>query len=169
MAEDKVENKIILPFSLEKEKKTIKETVGQASHRLLCNKDTKQGIVDTQREVDKGYFEECQKCIERKPHSEWKDPWYLIVINKKERLMENVVRRYFFGRQSLPTPEYDQTVWKFYPQSGNLRYVWTIPCKNTCLWMYNNQNEIPEEHKELGKFVVDFMENRLYDVSLKIV
>ncbi|MDD4893607.1 MAG: hypothetical protein PHH73_06360 [Candidatus Rickettsiella isopodorum] len=142
------------------------QTVGAISRQLLLNKDTKQGIVDTQREVDKTYFEECHKCVSRKPHCDWKQPWYLVVIYKKERLLENVVRRYFFGRQSLPTPEYDQTVWRYYPQSGDMQYVWTIPDKNTTLWMYSNPNDIPNEQQHLKNFVIDFIEDRLYSSNL---
>lgn len=141
---------------------SLKETVGAASRRLLLNQDTKQGVVDTQREADKKYFQECQKCVTRKPHSEWKDPWYMVVIHKKERLLENVVRRYFFGRKSLPFPEYDQTVWKYHPVSGDLEFVWCIPDKNTALWMKSHPQDIPEEQKHLAKFVFDFMEDKLY-------
>lgn len=140
----------------------VKETVGAASRRLLLNKDHGQGIVDTQREADKKYFAECLKCAETFPHSQWKDPWYLVVLHKKERLMENVIRRYFFGRQSLPKPDYDQTVWRFYPSSGNLQFLWAIPDKNTTLWIKNNPQEIPEEQNHLKQLVFDFMEDKLY-------
>lgn len=151
--------------SIDSKKNQLK--VGKAAHDLLLKKDLKQGIVDTQREVDKTYFEECQKCINSKPHCEWKEPWFLVVIYKKERLLENVIRRYFFGRQTLPTPDYDQTVWRFYPTSGNLEYCWTIPDKNTCMWIYSNLNNIPSEHEHLAKFVVDFIDSNLYSVFLK--
>ena len=139
-----------------------RETVGAAAHRLLLKKDTKQGIVDTQREVDKTYFEECWKCITREPHKNWKDPWYLTVLYKKERLLENIIRRYFFGRQSLPTPEYDQTVWRYNPVTTDLNYLWTIPDKNTTLWMYSNPKDIPFDQQYLKQFVFDFIDGKLY-------
>lgn len=139
-----------------------KETVGAASKRLQENIDTKQGIVDTQREVDKTYFEECQKCVQRKPHCDWKEPWYLVVVQKKERLMANVVRRYFFGRQSLPTPDYDQTVWEYNPKTGDMKFMWVIPDKNTTLWMVSNPNEVPNEQRHLLNFCLDFINNKLY-------
>lgn len=139
------------------------ETVGAASTRLLSNADRKQGVVDTQREIDKTYFEECQKCVQRKPHSDWKDPWYIVVIQKKERLLENVCRRYFFGRQTLPTPDYDQTVWKYYPHSGDMKFLWVVPDKNTTLWMASNPNEVPTEQKEILNFCLEFINNTLYD------
>ena len=38
-----------------------KETVGAAAHRLLLNPDEKQGIVDTQREVDKTFLGDLER------------------------------------------------------------------------------------------------------------
>lgn len=144
----------------------VKETVGKVSQSLLAKADTKQGIVDTERAVNKDYFDHCKECVERKPHSEWKEPWFLITVNKKERLLENVIRRYFFGRKSLPSPEYDQTVWHYHPSSGNMEFLWCIPDKNTCYQIYNNRSEIPTEENHLAKFVIDFMDNRLYSSTI---
>ena len=146
---------------------SMKETVGAASRRLLLNKDTNQGIVDTEKEINKDYFDQCQQCVEREPHKDWKDPWFLVVISKKERLMENVIRRYFFGRKTLPTPEYDQTVWRYHPSSGNLEFVWCVPDKNTTLWLGHDPNAVDTSHNHLVSDVLDFLNNRLYDKFVK--
>ena len=106
-----------------------KHTVGEEAVKRLLNPDTKQGIIDTQREADKEYFEEIKKCVES--HKAWDEPYYIVTIHKKERLLENVVRRYFLARQSLPTPQWDQTVWRYNPKNGDLRFLWVLPDENS--------------------------------------
>lgn len=144
-----------------------KETVGKISQDLLVKADPKQGIVDTERTINKDYFDQCKECVERKPHSEWTKPWFLIILNKKERLLTNVVRRYFFGRKSLPSPEYDQTVWHYFPSTGDMKFLWTLPDKETCHMIYNNRSEIPTSENKLAKFVIDFFDNRLYSSTIE--
>jgi hypothetical protein len=143
------------------------KTVGEIARDLILKKDTKQGIVDTQREVDKEYFQEIEKCVLAKPHCNWKDPYYIVILHKKERLLENVVRRYFFGRQTLPTPDYDQTVWRYYPSTGNLEFIWCIPDKNTTLWMWDNPESIVDDQKHLLKFVLEFIRGSLYSSMIQ--
>lgn len=163
MDEDK-----ILEFSPEVDQEPNKTSpIGKVAYDLLQKPDYKQGVVDTQREVDKEFFSEIQKCVERKPHSDWKSPWYIIVLNRRERTMINVVRRQFLGRKTIPTPEYDQTVFRFYPSTGNLEFIWCIPDKNTTLWMYDNPGDVPKEHDWLKNFVFDFLNGSLYASMIK--
>jgi len=137
-----------------------KKTVGQEAVARLANPDTKQGIIDTQREADKEYFSELSKCVYA--HNEWTTPFYVVVHLKKEQLLENVMRRYFMARMSLPTPQWDQTVWRYDPKSGDLRFLWVLPDVNTAMWMADNPNDIhPEQHNLLG-FVLDFLDRKLY-------
>lgn len=166
MAEDKIE--LIENFSSEEDVEPTKtDPIGKVVYDLLQKPDYKQGVVDTQREVDKEFFSEVEKCVQRKPHSNWKSPWYVIVLNRRERTMINVVRRQFFGRQSLPTPEFDQTVFRYYPSSGNLEFIWCVPDKNTTLWMHDNPLDIPDEQKWLQNFVFEFINGTLYDSVIK--
>lgn len=137
-------------------------TVGEEAYKRLLNPDCKQGIIETQREIDKKYFEEVEKCIKlNKGKCGFEGDFFIVVINKKERLMENVIRRYFLARQSLPTPAYDQTVWR-YLKEGDLEYIWTVPDHNTCQEMYHNPDSVPEDEKWLYRMVKAFMEGRLY-------
>lgn len=137
-----------------------KKTVGEEAHKRLENPDTKQGIIDTQREMDKEYFGEIDKCIEN--HKHWKEPFYIVVQCKKEQKMENVIRRYFIGRLSMPTPQWDQTLWRYSPSSGDLRFVWVLPDQETAKWMAMNPQTLKEEHRELLCFVLDFLDHKLY-------
>lgn len=139
------------------EKKT---TVGAEAVKRLANPDTKQGIVDTGREINKDYFVEVEKCVNS--HKEWTDPFFVVIHYKKERLMNNVVRRYFFARRSLPTPQWGQDVWKYDPKTSDLTYLWTLPDEQTAMWMYSHPDQVDKEMQQLLVFVHDFLEGRLY-------
>ena len=106
-----------------------KQTLGEAALERLANPDEKQSIVDTQKEIDKEYMSEIEKCIQN--HKDWDFPFYIVVALEKHKQLENVIRRSFIGRRSLPTGTWDQTVWKYYPSTGDLEFIWVTPDKDT--------------------------------------
>lgn len=140
--------------SIKREKK-----VGAYAYDLLSKPDTKQGVVDTQREMDKTYLNELQACVER--YKDWNFPFYVVVVTKKERLMQNVMRRYFFARQTMPTPTYDQTLWKYNPKTGDMEFIWVIPDKHTCATLPFMADELTEEFKWLVDTVKKFNDGTL--------
>lgn len=147
--------------------KMEKPTVGEEAYKRLLNPDDKQGIVDTQREIDKEYFKEIEECVRKvKGKDGYEKEFFVVVIAKKERLMENVIRRYFVARKTLPTPEFDQTVWR-YRTGGDLDFIWCTPDHNTCQEMYNHPERVPPEEKWLHSMVCALMEGRLYHEACK--
>lgn len=138
-----------------------KKTVGAEAVERLQNADPHQGIIDTQREADKEYLTEIHKCVDN--HNDWTKPWFIVVHHKKEQLLENVIRRYFIGRQSLPTPQWDQTVWRYIPSAGDLEFCWALPDENTAKWMADNPNMVPNEQHHLYQFVMKMINQQLYD------
>lgn len=150
------------PISLTDQALHSVKTVGEEAYKRLLNPDSKQEIIETQREIDKDYFKELEECARRgKKLPFGSNDFFIVVVCKKERLMENVIRRYFFPRQTLPTPDYDQTVWR-YKKDGYVEFIWTIPDHNTCQEMYHHSDRYPEEEKELVNMVKLFMQGRLY-------
>ncbi len=143
---------LILPVS-------VRKTVGEEAVERLENPDLGQGIVDTQKEIDKEYFTEVYKCAQKQ--KDWDKPFYVVVHIKIEQLMHNVIRRYFFARQTLPTPQWDQTVWRYYPKTGNCEFVWVLPDVKTAQWMASDPMSIPEEQLQLYGFVQDCLDQTL--------
>jgi len=138
-----------------------KKTVGEEAVKLLNNVDQKQGIVDTQREIDKDYFESLENCVSKAKLDDFPDEFFVVVISKKERVLENVIRRYFVARRTLPTPDYDQTVWRH--KSGKLDYIWTVPDHNTCQEINISNPRIGEE--KLHRMAKLFIQGRLYHAA----
>jgi len=125
------------------------KTVGQHVVEMLgkSNLERHQPLVDTAREMQKNYMPEIEKCINE--YDEKDEPFYVIVINKRERLFINVIREYFLARRTLPTPDYDQTVFKYFPKTGDLKFLWSLPDWQTIDYMVENATQIPKEQKEL--------------------
>ena len=87
--------------------------------------------------------------------------FYVVVLTKKERLLQNVIRNYFLTRTTCPTPDYDQTVYKYHHESGYIEYLWTVPNKETCINMKTYALQVPPEQKELLNFVLSFYDGTL--------
>jgi len=136
-----------------------KKTVGEVSTELLKNPDEKQGIIDTQKEMNKQFLPQVEECI--KNHKDWKDPYYIVVINKRERLLVNVIRQYFLARFTLPTPDYDQTVFKYFPSTGDLKFLWVLPDKNSIEFINENSSTLPLEQSQLIEFCKLFKAEKL--------
>lgn len=106
---------------------------------------------------DKNIFE----CVDRLK-AQFISDFYLVVITKKEKLLENVLRNYFTGRLSCPTPDYDQTVYRFDRKKEVLEFLWVVPSKDTCLSLKNNALEVHPEERQLLQFVLDFADGSLF-------
>jgi hypothetical protein len=144
-------------------------TVGAEALKRLKDPDTKQGIIDTQREIDKEYLNEVEKCLHA--HKDMIEDQgmkgvFVIVLTKKERTMPNVIRRYFFCRKSLPSVQYDQTVWRYnHRKQSELELIWVIPDVETCLNYL--QDECPQDEVTLWKMVRMMFAGRLRESAKK--
>lgn len=136
------------------------DTVGKASRDLMLQVHEQQSPIDYEREMHKEYEKEIRACIEHHANL-FKDDFYVVVLRKRERLMENVIRTYFFGRRSCPTPTHDQTVYKYHYHTGDLDFIWTIPDLETCTIMKHDALLVPKEEQELLGFVLDFASGAL--------
>lgn len=145
-----------------------KKTVGEEA--LLLQK---QGPMDTdaielQREIQKGsnskksYEEEVSEAVARgKADAQIEGDFYIIVLFKKERHLQNVVRQLFFYRQSCPTPEFDQTVYKYHRDQDKLEFLWVVPNNAACQFIPTIIGELPREQQELREMVMAFNSGEL--------
>ena len=104
------------------------------------------------------------ECYER-GRKELGSDFYVVVITKKERLMPNVIRNYFSFRRSCPTPTYDQAVYHCEKGSDGLRFMWVIPARDICYELVNDALTIPDEHRDLLKFVLDYNDGTLLRIA----
>lgn len=127
-----------------------KQTVGAKALELANKTDEKIDAHALQEEMNKTYMEELQKCVDQ---CTWTEPFFVVVLLKKEQLLNNVIRRYYVARRSLPTPQWDQTVWRYYPSTGNLEFVWTLPDEQVAMEMAMLPHEVHPEERELYGYI----------------
>jgi hypothetical protein len=131
----------------------IKPTVGEEARKRLMSSD-KQEVKETSSEMNKTFEESLMECVHsyQKERLENTTPFYVVVLHKKERLMHNVIRRYFYGRESEPTPDYDQVVFTCDPMTQQVTFKWTIPDQETYFDMIINGSKYPASHQQLVTF-----------------
>jgi|SRR5579872_2309450 hypothetical protein len=136
-----------------------KETIGSVSLQLSEKSlETNSAIEQMQEqlsEYDKSLFE----CIENSKNK-YPGTFYVVVITKRERLMPNVFRQYFFSRHTCPSPDWDQAVYRW-SKGDKIDFLWVIPAKTTCEEMLLNKSLVPEDQRHLMMSV-----QSLYDGSL---
>jgi len=146
---------------------TRAETVGKASVEARQKQEDTRDPIEIQRAMQEDYIDELLTCVESHislfPHD-----FFVVVITKRERLMPNVFRNYFFARQSCPTPDYDQTVFWYHAQDQVINYLWCIPDKETCITFKENALHVVEEERALLQHILDFADGTLFAVAQKI-
>ena len=146
----------------EEEKKT---TVGEESLKLHEKSIGEKGpdAVELQQEIHKGanseksYEEEVWDTVDRaRKDTSISGNFYIVVLVKKERHLQNVVRQLFFYRQSCPTPEYDQTVYRYHRKDDEIEFLWTIPNNAACMFLPQMGSDLPDDQKLLLEMVEAF-------------
>ena len=147
-----------------------KPSVGEEARKRLISSD-KQEVGETSSEMNKTFEEALMECVRsyQKERLENTTPFYVIFQNKKERLMQNVIRRYFYGRETEPTPTYDIGVYKCDPITQKIDFKWTIPDQATYFDMLINANRYPPEKQQLVMFCKLMSENRLADYQKEVI
>lgn len=147
-----------------------KETVGKKSSELLFKaqeQDLGHSADDQMQEQLRDYERNVQLAMgegKKKYHG----VFYVVVLTKKERLMQNVIRNYFFSRQTCPTPEWDQAVYRYDPQAKDVEFLWVIPARDVCQQLKDNALNIDKEERQLLEFVMAFDDGRLLDIAKKL-
>jgi len=149
------------------EKKT---TVGAESLKLTEKSIGEIGpdAIELQQEIhqgsnsEKSYEEEIWDTIDRgRKDSAICGDFYVVVLVKKERHLQNVVRQLFFYRQSCPSPEYDQTVYRYHRKDDEIEFLWTIPNNAACQFLPRMGSDLPDDQKLLVEMVEAFLTGKL--------
>ncbi len=142
-----------------------KKTVGQVALELQQKEPEIYNAQDFATD-DEGPLQEWEynvlKVVERGVKDHPNTDFYVIVINRRYRVLHNVTRCDFFYRLSCPTPDYDQTVYKYHHKSDDIEFLWVIPAQDACHYMKDNALLVAPEEKDLLKYVLDFADGTLF-------
>jgi hypothetical protein len=151
------------------------KTIGQHQYAILSKSNDKINPIELQRDIHKGtnsersFEEEVYDACERGINDpKIEGDFYIVVLFKKERHLKTTVRQYFFYRQSCPTPQYDQTVYRYIRKSDEIRYLWTVPDKSTCETLPFDKHLIPEDHQLLVVMTENFNNGELDRYAMRL-
>ncbi len=144
-----------------------RDTVGKLSSELLKQESPTNSPIELEREMHTEYDKNIDECI-TSGKKKYNHNFYVIVITKRERLMPNVFRNYFFARETCPTPDWDQAVYRFMRSVDAIEFLWVIPSKDTCEHLKQNALYVSSEEKELLHFVLDFSDGTLLKLAKKL-
>jgi len=144
-----------------------KITVGKVATDLAAQDTVAQSPIELEREVHKEYEQNFNDCLER-GKKQYQGDFFIVVVTKKERLLPNVLRHYFLHRNSCPTPDYDQAVYKYHRKHDGYEFLWVIPDKNSCKRILQDALYLPESQHDLLRFVMDYADGELMKKSKKL-
>ncbi len=137
------------------------DTVGKIAEELLKKTPESRDPIELQREAHKKFVKGVIECIEKNKKKISGD-FFVVVLTKHERILKKVFRNYYGARKTCPTPDYDQTVYKYWASREDLEYIWTIPCREAVNHLKDNALEVAPEERQLLNFVLDFADGTLY-------
>lgn len=144
-----------------------RDTVGKISTDLLAKEPETRDPIEIQREVHKTYVDELIECAMTFSKTHPYD-FYVSVVTKKERLMKNVLRNYFFPLLACPTPTYDQAVYRYHHKDEKIEFLWVLPSKDTCELFRDHMDEIVPEERQLLGYVMSMYDGSLLALSKKL-
>lgn len=144
-----------------------KETIGKIALDLMKKEQVSLDPIELERAMHAAYEDHVYECIAAAKKKFNRD-FYVVVVTKKEQLMQNVLRNYFYSRISCPTPDYDQTVYWYHKEEDALEFLWVIPSKDACLYFQNNALEVVESERELRDYVLAFADGSLFMLAKKL-
>lgn len=148
---------------------TKRKTVGSVALDLMSKPLETTNATEQMQEQLMDYEKNFYECLEE-GKKKYKANFFIVVITKKEPLMQNVLRNYFFSRLTCPTPDYDQKVYKFTSRPeptkalmyDHVELMWCIPDRETCFTLKENALRVATEERELLKYILDFADGTLY-------
>jgi hypothetical protein len=137
------------------------DTVGKLSSELL-QQDTYGDISagDQMREQLREYESNIAGAIDTGKNN-YSSDFFVVVITKRERLMPNVIRNYFFSRLSCPSPDYDQTVYHYHRKEDHLEFLWVVPAPVAVKDIMKHRHDLDTSFYGLLKFVLEFLDGTL--------
>lgn len=144
-----------------------KETVGKVSAELLTKEPDSRNPIEIERTLHQNYESNVLEAIER-GKKDFEGDFFVVVITKKEPLMPNVIRHYFFCRLSCPSPDYDQTVYLYRRAIDSIDFIWVIPSRETCFTFKENSTQIDPSEYGLLEFVLKFADGTLYQIAKRL-
>lgn len=140
-------------------------TIGELS--LAQDKNRKYNDHSSSEQVAehlKGFVGQVEKCVKNgKKHFD--DNFYIEVLVCMSRIVPDHTKNIFAARKTCPTPFYDQIVYKYHANVGDVEFLWCVPDVDTCKRFRYLIETVPDEDKDLQKMVLDYYNGELAKIE----
>jgi hypothetical protein len=143
---------------------TKRETFGKIYTDLQKNTDpTLMRVVDLADEMHppSGKLQELIKKIEEGKLTFPNKNFFIAEETISYQLFARAFRSEYYVLNACPTPKYDQTVYQYLWRDEQIRYIWTIPSKDTCYYLRANADVVVPEERQLLSFVLGYFDGTL--------
>jgi len=137
-----------------------RDTVGKIASDLMQKEADDATALELSRGMTKDYMDNLFDVIADGKNA-YDEDFFVVVLTKRERVLANVVRNFFFYRKSCPTPNYDQAVYSYTKNDDCVDLVWVVPDRQSSFRMRHNALSIPADQRELLNNVLDFFDGTL--------
>jgi hypothetical protein len=144
--------------------KQDRETVGKIATDLMMSTPETVSVKELGQDMLQDYMENLWITVERGSKDLASD-FFIVVLQKKERILDNVVRNQFLYRRSCPTPTYNQSVFRYSRNDDELEYIWSLPDKDSCHMLRANALQVVSEERDMLGFVLDFFDGTLDNMA----
>ncbi len=146
----------------------VPQTVGAQYLAESFKEPDSRDPIELQREMQSKYVDNLILCTQNFRKAFDQQDFFVVVLTKRERVMEKLFRLYYTARHSCPTPDYDQSVYHYNHKSEHLSFLWTIPDRDSCFHLRDNALMVHPNEKQLLQFVMDFFDGTLLEVCKKL-
>lgn len=152
---------------IRKEKYGRDKTVGELAVEIFRKGTYESSPVDLEREMQRDYYQNLIDCVLNN-RKIYQGRFYIVVITKAEPVLLNTMRNYFLARRTCPTPDYDQSVFRYNYITEEVEYMWTIPSKDACFHLMNNAKQVHKDEWELLSYVLQFHRGSLFGLAKRL-
>src|SRR5258708_21356759 len=143
-----------------------RETVGKIASDLMQKTPESLDPIEIERSMQEKYIDNLISSVEA-GKKKYIGSFFVAVLLKNERLFPNIFRNYFIPRKTCPTPNYDQSVYRYNAEAEAIEYIWTIPDRVTCYTFKYNMKIIVPEERQLLELILKFQDGSLRRLAKK--
>lgn len=130
------------------------KTVGKLSQELIVKQQHDTHSAEEQmREQLSDYEKSVVECVDTNKKT-YPGDFFVSVLTKRERLLTNVMRNYFFARYTCPTPEWDQAVYRYDRDDDAIELLWVIPSWQACEALRRDLLNLTDKERLLANYVL---------------
>lgn len=149
-------------------RKRSRPNLGKIASELSYKDPGTHTVAEQGKEQLKEYLPNLIQTTEKGKKDMPNSDFYIVVLTKCERLLQNVYRHYFFTRVTCPTPDYDQAVYHYRADKDEVEFLWVIPDPKTIQYFLEHAFDLPQEDKCLLKYIMDFNDGTLDKLARRL-